>query len=263
MTLQEQTQNILSRLPQEKGLHDWNVIFAYRGSIAHNTYLSNNDPNSIDDVDLIGVCIPSLDHYFGTEEYGSRGTVEIKQEELDIVIYEFKKMVHLLAGCNPNVLNLLYLRPEYYLKVTPAGQMLLDNRDLFLSKQAYHKYTAYAKGQFDVMTKNKFSGYMGQKRKEIVLKFGFDLKNASHLIRLLRMGKEILESGQVIAYRETDRDELIAIKTGHWSFEEVQAEALKLFKECDELVNDCQLPERADKEKVNELCVSILKAHFG
>ena len=263
MTLQEQTQNILGRLPQEKGLQDWSILFTYRGSIAHGTYIPNNDSNSIDDVDLIGVCIPSLDYYFGLSEFGSRGTVEIKQDELDIVIYEFKKMVNLLVGCNPNVLNLLYLRPEYYLKVTPAGQMLLDNRDLFLSKQAYHKYTAYAKGQFDAMKKNKYNGYMGEKRKQLVDKFSYDCKNASHLIRLLRMGKEILESGQVIAYREADRDELIAIKTGHWSFEEVQAEALKLFRECDELVNDCQLPERADKGKVNELCVNILKAHFG
>lgn len=33
---------------------------------------------------------------------------------------------------------------------------------------------------------------MGEKRKQLVAKHGYDTKNASHLIRLLRMGMEFL-----------------------------------------------------------------------
>jgi len=33
-------------------------------------------------------------------------------------------------------------------------------------------------------------GYMGKKRRELVMRVGYDAKNAAHLIRLLRMGIE-------------------------------------------------------------------------
>jgi hypothetical protein len=45
-------------------------------------------------------------------------------------------------------------------------------------------------------------------------------KHASHLVRLMRMGYEILTSGKVIVKRP-DAEELLAIKNGAWSFEQV------------------------------------------
>ena len=41
-------------------------------------------------------------------------------------------------------------------------------------------------------------------------------KHASHLIRLLRMGSEILETGEINTYRKDDRDLLLDIKNGKW-----------------------------------------------
>jgi len=40
-------------------------------------------------------------------------------------------------------------------------------------------------------------GYLGDKRKQLVLKHGYDAKNAAHLIRLLRMGIEFLTKRHV------------------------------------------------------------------
>jgi hypothetical protein len=44
-------------------------------------------------------------------------------------------------------------------------------------------------------------GYMGEKRKELVLEHGYDSKNAAHCVRLLRMAKEIFETGGMTVYR--------------------------------------------------------------
>lgn len=41
-------------------------------------------------------------------------------------------------------------------------------------------------------------------------------KHASHLIRLLRMGSEILETGEINTYRKNDRELLLDIKNGKW-----------------------------------------------
>ncbi len=45
--------------------------------------------------------MPSREYYLGLTEYGSRGTVEIKQGAWDIVIYEVRKMVRrvMLKSC--------------------------------------------------------------------------------------------------------------------------------------------------------------------
>jgi len=245
--------NILSL----ESVKDWSILLGYRGSIAHGTYKSNKDPNSIDDKDLMGICIPPIDYYYGLKTFGSRGTMEIKQNEWDIVLYELTKVIRLLEKGNPNVLSLLWLEPQYYLKVTEAGQMLIDNRDMFVGKHAYHSYVGYARGQLHRMTHHlACKGYMGEKRKKLVEKYGYDCKNASHLIRILRQGIEFLSDGELHVLRN-DAQELLEIKIGEWSLERVKSEAERLFALADEAFIHSKLPVKPDHEKVNKLSVNI------
>lgn len=60
-----------------------------------------------------------------------------------------------------------------------------------------------------------------KKRSELETKFGYDCKHASHLVRLLRMGDEILSTGKVNVDRTNiDAAELVAIKNdGIWSYD--------------------------------------------
>ena len=95
----------------------------------------------------MAVCVPPLDYYFGLKEFGSRGTKEIKRDEWDIVAYEARKFIHLLAQGNPNVLCMLWLEPIYYIKRAPAGQLLIDNRNLFVGKHVYRSFIGYAMAQ--------------------------------------------------------------------------------------------------------------------
>ena len=83
--------------------------------------------------------------------------------------------------------------------------------------------------RFRKLHREHFSGYMGEKRKAMVRKYQYDVKNAAHLIRLLRMGTEFLETGRLQVYRTTDADELKVIKRGGWTLAQVKAEAERLF----------------------------------
>ena len=47
-----------------------------------------------------------------------------------------------------------------------------------------------------------------------------DFKHAMHLVRLLRMGVEALEDG-IINVRRADAEELLSIRNGAWTYEEV------------------------------------------
>jgi predicted nucleotidyltransferase len=238
-------------------LSEWSILTGYRGSIAHGTYKSNKDPNSIDDKDAMGICIPPIDYYYGLNTHSiHKGTKEIKRGEWDIVVYEYRKAIRLLEKGNPNLLSILWLEPQYYIDITDAGQILLDNKDLFVGKHVYHSFVGYANGQLHRMTHMACKGYMGEKRKRLVEKYGYDTKNASHLIRLLRMGIEFLVDGELHILRK-DAQELLEIKAGEWSLEKVKAEAEKLFALSELAFIHSKLPSKPNHEKISNLCVEI------
>lgn len=234
------------------------ALLGYRGSIAHGTYIPSTDPNSVDDKDVMGIFIGEKEHYLG---FGAREVFERKMNEWDVVLYEIRKFIRLLLKNNPNVLMMLWLPEKYYLHKSEYGEMLIKNRDIFVSKQAYHSFSGYAYGQFKRMTNFKFEGYMGEKRKQLVEKFGYDTKNASHLIRILKMGIEFLVEGNLYVERE-DASQLISIKKGEWTLEQVKREAEKLFNLAQEVYVQSKLPDKPDWERAEKLLMFMLEAKF-
>ncbi len=241
-----------------KSIGDWNILHGYRGSIAHGMYVKNSDPLSIDDKDTIGICVCPKEYYIGLKQFHSNGTQEIKKDEWDIVVYEAKKGISLLSKGNPNVLSILWLDPKYYINIKPAGQLLLDNKQLFVGKHVYRSFTGYAYSQLHRMERFKFEGYMADKRRKLVEKFGFDTKNSAHCIRLLRMGIEFLTDGELYVERE-DAPQLLDIKRGEWTLEQVKDEANRLFKLSEEAYIHSILPKQPDYDKINELCIDVIE----
>jgi predicted nucleotidyltransferase len=235
------------------------ILLGYRGSIAHNMFVPKDDPNSIDDKDIMGIFIPDIDNYFGLSHKDHQ---EVFIKEWDSVCYEIRKMARLLIDANPNVLGLLWLQPQHYIAKTALGEELVGNRHLFVSRKIYHSFTGYAHSQLKRMTAFAFNGYMGDKRKQLVEKFGYDCKNAAHLIRLLRMGIEFLREGELHVFRE-DAAQLMEIKKGLWTLEQVKAEAESLFKRAEKAYDECQLPSSPDTAKIRDLVVSLVSRRFN
>lgn len=233
-------------------------LVAYRGSIVHGTYRPNSHPNSVDDIDVMGFFIAPIEHYLGHKQ---SETHDFFENEWDVVMYEFRKAIFLLGGNNPNVLNLLWLRPEDYLVVSELGAILLDNRDMFMSKQIHNTFTGYAHGQMKKMTTAATNGYMGAKRKQLVTAHGYDTKNASHMIRLLNTAKETLADGILRVYRP-DFQLYLDIKDGKYTLDQVKEMATDLFEETHRAYEKSPLPEKAPTEKVEALCVDILREKF-
>jgi uncharacterized protein len=245
-------------LRDNPGAGEWAILHGYRGSIAHGMYEPSTEPNSIDDKDTMAVCVPPVDHYYGLEEFGSRGTQEIKRGEWDIVVYEARKAVRLLAQGNPNVFSLLWLPEDLYIARTAAGEHLLRNRDVFVGRHVYESFVGYAAGELYRMEHNAYNGYMGEKRKALVQKHGYDTKNAAHLIRLLRTGIEFLHDGELNVMRH-DAAELLAIKHGEWTLERIKGEAEGLFRRAHDVYDRSALPARPDPVRVNVVCRTIVE----
>lgn len=248
----------LSSLADRPEIGSWSALLAFRGSIAHGTYVPSNDPDSYDDKDLIGIAIPPIDYYVGLKEFGSRGTVEIKEGDLDIVVYEHRKTLRLLSKGNPNVLSMLWLPQERYLHKTDSGRVLLDSRQLFSTKTAYPAFRGYAKGQLNKMFKRRLPGIYGAKRKELLDRYGYDVKQASHLIRILRQGIEFMDTGKMTVDRsDIDADELITVKNGEMSLPWVEKESRRLDDELECAGRRSTLPEQVDRSRVNALAVDM------
>lgn len=87
--------------------------------------------------------------------------------------------------------------------------------------------------------------------------FGFDTKHAMHLVRLLRMGEEALTEGRIIVKRP-DAEELLAIRDGAWTYEEIVAYAEEMdVRIRGELYNNTCLPKKVNLKKVAELVMEL------
>lgn len=314
--------NLNSTPREEIRIPGGTCLLGYRGSIAHNMYIPGTDPQSIDDVDLMAFVLAPVGHYLGLDQWGSRGTHEVKEGKYDCVFYEIQKAVSLLLQGNPNIVSMLWCRPEHYLYLGPAGRELVDARRLFVGRHVYRSFAGYAYAQMEKMEsrdpaelraymatdrelkargihpnhkgetilpdgaetgedrdarvwsadkllaawrsyhrKGENLGYLGDKRKRLVLEHGYDSKNAAHLIRLLRMCCEFLSTGELNVFRE-DAAELLAIKRGEWPLERIKEHASELFSRAKDVYGSSTLPDEPDKIAVGNLLVSMLGRHL-
>lgn len=238
-----------------------NLLFlGYRGSIAHGMYIPSSNPNSIDDKDLIGVFAGPIDYYLGLKKI--KDAREKFYKEYDCVFYEIKKLVSLLANGNPNVLSILWMNERHIIYQSKFYELLRQNRELFFSIKIYHAFIGYARSQLKRMTHHAHEGYMGEKRKKLVEKFGFDTKNASHLIRLLTMGIEFLVEKRLIVERIHDAKYLVDIKLGKYKLEEIQKRSERLFEKAEDLYIKSDLPNHPNYDEINELLSNYLLGYL-
>jgi hypothetical protein len=98
------------------------------------------------------------------------------------------------------------MKTEFNLKDEVANYIHAE-RSYAKSKQVYDSWIAWKKER-------------NPARRALEIKSGYDTKHAAMLVRLLRLGYEILTTGKVIVKRP-DADELLDIKNGAWSFDQV------------------------------------------
>ncbi len=112
--------------------------------------------------------------------------------------------------------------------------------------------------------KQEWDNYQGwlvnrnRARSELEAKFGYDTKHAMHLVRLLRMCREILETGNVTVKRP-DRDELLAIRAGAWTYEQLVAWADAQDALMDDLYARSPLPRAPDVKALDALSVKLVE----
>lgn len=225
------------------------------------------------DYDLYGFAIPRKNDVFPHlkgeilgfgkqhqrfEQYQQHHIVdESNNRNYDITIFGIVKFFQLCMENNPNMVDALFVKQHSILHCSPIGQIVRDNRTIFLHKGAYHKFRGYS---FSQLNKAKSTNREG-KRKEIVEKYGYDLKFAAHTIRLADECYQILAEGDLDLTRSAEV--LKSIRRGEWTFEQVQDYFNTKEKQLDELYHSSKLPYGPDEEKIKNLLLQCLEHHYG
>lgn len=93
-------------------------------------------------------------------------------------------------------------------------------------------------------------------RSELEQQFGYDTKHAMHLVRLLRMGVEALQDG-IINVKRSDAAELLTIRNGAWTYEEVLEYSQDLDAKILQLIKISPLQKDVNKDEVARLLMDV------
>ena len=96
-------------------------------------------------------------------------------------------------------------------------------------------------------------------RAALEARWGYDTKHGMHLVRLMRMCREILTTGRVIVKRP-DKDELLAIRNGAWTYERLVVWAEKEDAELEDVAKTSPLPHGPDRKMLDTVCCEIVES---
>lgn len=95
-----------------------------------------------------------------------------------------------------------------------------------------------------------------EKRSVLEEQFGYDTKHAMHLVRLLRMGYEAVTEG-VLRVKRPDAVELLTIRNGAWTYEQVVAYAEEMDKKVYAAVETSPLPKAPNTKLAASLVLEV------
>lgn len=91
---------------------------------------------------------------------------------------------------------------------------------------------------------------------------GYDSKNMMHTLRLLFTARTIFKHHRLEVFTPY-RNELVKIKAGDYTYEELQSKVEKLHEEIDELYVNSTLPSRPDSQFAQKIVVEIRQELYG
>ncbi len=172
-----------------------------------------------DDHDEMGVFVEPVTWLIGLgnprDSYIARSQAEGARSgpgDTDLALYSLRKYLQLAVKGNPTALLPLFAPEPDVLFCNELGHELRAMRELFLSQDAARRFLGFMQHQREALVKG---GRGKPNRPELVEKYGYDVKYASHALRLALQGREIVQHGRLtLPMPETERQRVLEVKSG-------------------------------------------------
>lgn len=270
------------------------------------------------DIDVVGFCLPPKHiifphkygyiHDFGEkpQSFGQYQQHHIKDvhsdKDYDVTIYNIVRFFDKCMGANPNMIDSLFVPTRCVLHISMMGEMVRENRKIFLSGKCFHKFKGYAFSQLTKM-KDKIGrefvmvcdhygwplditredamkdvhGYKdityisdifnridqsGKRSKRLpsIKKYGYDVKFAYNVVRLLEECHQILEEGDLDLTRS--RAMLKSIRNGEWEMKRVEEFFDHKFKLLEVAYSKTKLPSKPREDDIKNLLLQCIDSHY-
>lgn len=240
------------------------VYETHMGSTAYGTSTEASD------LDIYAVVVPHphivfphlVGHISGFEDKTVRFEnlqahgIEYGGRQWDVSVYNIVRYFQLCLDNNPNMIDSLYTPEDSITYINSVGRTIRNNRGEFLHKGYARKALGFATSQL-----KKFDRVTDGKRKHLIEQFGYDVKAASHVVRLLLQAEQVLTQGRINFFQS--RDTIRGVKLGQWDKEDVYDFYIRYEDRVMRLVKSSNLREKPDTSKIKRLLFHCLDMHYG
>lgn len=140
-----------------------------------------------------------------------------------------------------------------------VGKIVRDYRRNFLSLKCWHTFRGMAHSHMARLNNRERIG----KRVELINKFGYDVKDASHIIRVIGELKQILFNGDIDLKENSSM--ILGVKNGNWTKQEVIIYFEDQMKRLEKIVEEgsVHVPYSPDENKIKSLLIWCLEEKYG
>jgi predicted nucleotidyltransferase len=274
--------------------------------------------NNVSDIDVYGFCIPPRDIIFPhlkgvilgfdrqVQAFDQFQIHHIKdgdnKREYDLSIYNIIKYFRLVMDNNPNMVDSLFVPRRCVLHSTRIGELVRENRHLFLSKKCFHSFSGYAYSQLKKLKTKAAYEYVNLCKTYSIpdditldqiqcLKVDDTVKSSlTDILKRLHthnvtnrldgikekgldtkfayhLVRLLLECEQILETQdldlERDREIYKDIRAGNWPITRLISFFASKEKELKAKYDTSKLRYLCDHDKIKELLFNCLEEHFG
>lgn len=238
------------------------ILRVVSGSCAYGTADGDSD------MDIREVVTSTPHQLLGLENFE---TSERINKEEDVVIHTLSKFFRLLLKGNFNVHEWLWVPEDCVLELSPFGKQLRKDAGCWLHDGIGRSILGYLDGQIKLMQRGRTSTRkLGEKRKAVIEKYGYDTKAAYHAYRLAISGMIMYQTAELpVRLAKGHRDVMLKMKHGVFPFENSLALIENLVDDMRNAreKNMAGLPKKPPYDLLNELLIEenlkLIKEYAG
>lgn len=224
-----------------------------------------------DDHDEMGIFIEPLAHALGVDGPYDQHVWRTQPEgvcsgpgDIDLTVYSLRKYMRLAIAGNPTVLVPLFAPETDIIVRRPLGMELRALVPSIVSQAAGRRFLGYLDAQYERMLGGGRRSRVPH-RPALVKQHGFDVKYASHAMRLSLQGIELMETGHLsLPLRPDERELCRRVKIGAVGLGEVKATIRANRDRLAALIDEGRspLPEEPDYKRVNAWMIHAHLKHW-